>query len=499
MEQLPPHSIDAEMAILGCVMLDPITMDQCLEAFAGHSVFYENRSREIFAAFEALHRAGKPIDLLTVSEQLKSVGKLEDVGGIAHLSTLTEATPGIASLGYYIEIVVEKASLREIIKTCQSVVGRAMAPDANGTEVITSASSEIIRLGDGQVKHQTRTIQDSLVKIMDRLDNMRRGVKQMLGPSCGFNFLDNILCGLQPEQYIVQAGRPGGGKTMLAMQMVEHWVLNHKIPVGVFSLEMSQDALIERMAFSLARAQYQKYRNGFLVMNDVPKLGKAFTQLSEAGRKGLLHIDDETGLSIEQLSLRMRRMHRQHGCQLFVIDYIQLLRGHSKKRYSSDNRNAELTDVSMELLRLKKELKVPIIVLCQMNRNIEAHDQRNRKPVLADLKDCGQIEQDADVVMFIYDVNMKKQIEDPNPDPDDEQLKWLKSDTIISEVPPEWRCLVENGKVEAWHSHMKRQNVLVAKQRNGPSDKSAAMVRVNEWCRYIDAYRAVKVKPEDAL
>lgn len=484
LDKLPPHSVEAEQGLLGCILQAPQIIEECVAEFAVANPFYETRHALIWTAMESLHRDNKPIDLITLPEMLKSMGAFEKVGELPYLASLNTTTAAPSNLAYYSEIVRQKAMLRSIIRISHDKVSQAFEPEASPEAIVAAGFAEFDRLGATQQKKEKRSIWDSCVKIMDRMDAMKNGRKQMLGPSCGFNYLDNILCGLQPEQYIVVAGRPGGGKTMFAMQIAEYWALELKIPVGIFSLEMSQDELVARMAFSKARAQLQKYRNGFLIMDDVPKLTSSFLALGDAGKKGLIHIDDQTGLSIEQLSMRIRRMYRE-GCRLFIIDYIQLLRGFTKKKYSGDNRNAELTDVSMEILRLKKELKVPIIVLAQMNRNIESYDQRNRQPVLADLKDCGQIEQDADVVMFLYDANMRKVTEDPNPDPNDPALDFLRSEAITTAVPAAWRMI---GGLDPWHKHLKRQNILVAKQRNGPSAVSGRLVRVNAWMRYIDAH-----------
>ena len=482
--RLPPHSGEAEQGVLGCILAAPALIDECVAQFAAANPFYDTRNATVWTAMESLHRDKKPIDLITLPEMLKSMEAYEKIGGMQYLGELASATAAATNLNYYAEIVRQKALLRNIIRLGTQTVAQAFEPDASPEAIVSTGFAEFNAMGSAGTRSDKPTIWDSCQKIMDRMDAMRNGRKQMLGPSCGFNYLDNILCGLQPEQYIVVAGRPGGGKTMFAMQIAEFWATTLKIPVGIFSLEMSQDELIARMAFSMARAQLQKYRNGFLIMDDVPRLTTAFLKLHEAEKQKMLHIDDQTGLTIEQLSMRIRKMHRD-GCRLFIIDYIQLLRGYTKKKYSGDNRNAELTDVSIELLRLKKELKVPIIVLAQMNRNIEANDQRNRQPVLADLKDCGQIEQDADVVMFIYDANMRKQIEDPNPDPNDKALAFLNSAALVNLVPSEWRKI--SGE-DPWHKHLKRQNILVAKQRNGPSAVSGQLVRVNAWMRYIDAF-----------
>lgn len=483
-DRLPPHSVEAEQGVLGCILSAPALIDECVAQFAAANPFYDTRNATVWTAMESLHRDEKPIDLITLPEMLKSMEAYEKIGGMQYLGELSAATAAATNLNYYAEIVRQKALLRNIIRLGTQTVAQAFDPDASPEAIVSTGFAEFNAMGSAGARSDKPTIWDSCQKIMDRMDAMRNGRKQMLGPSCGFNYLDNILCGLQPEQYIVVAGRPGGGKTMFAMQIAEFWATTLKIPVGIFSLEMSQDELIARMAFSMARAQLQKYRNGFLIMDDVPRLTTAFLKLRDAENRKMLHIDDQTGLTIEQLSMRIRKMHRD-GCRLFIIDYIQLLRGYTKKKYSGDNRNAELTDVSIELLRLKKELKVPIIVLAQMNRNIEANDQRNRQPVLADLKDCGQIEQDADVVMFLYDANMRKQIEDPNPDPNDKALAFLNSAALVNVVPSEWRKIVGE---DPWHKHLKRQNILVAKQRNGPSAVSGQLVRVNAWMRYIDAF-----------
>lgn len=478
---LPPHSIEAEQGVLGCCFLEPNTsLGRCLEKLPGREqAFYDARHQALFLSLLGMFEARLPIDLISVQQRLKDQQQLEAVGGLAYLSGLMDTVPSAANLDYYLDIVREKHTLRRLLQACLGVVARVRESQDDVATIVSTAQREILAVVEGEVASDIKLLGDEFAGIYERLDGFRRGVKQMIGFETGFNYLDNMLCGLKPAEYIVVAGRPGGGKTMIAMQIAEHVSVDLGLPVGVFSLEMTREALATRQLFSRVGADQQKYRNGFLVLDDIPKLAEGMKEMRHAP----FWVSEVSGLTPEELSVKARRMVHEQGVRLIIIDYLQLMNGRRGKRY--DGRAQELADVSKEINRLKKELRVPFLVLAQMNREIEK--DANRKPQLSDLKDTGQLEQDADVVLFLYDVNLKKAMDNPASEAGKAQLAWLGAPGV-QKLPAQFR------DPEEWPSYLRRMNLLVAKQRNGPTG-DVALVQVKPWVRFIDAYTPAREGP----
>jgi replicative DNA helicase len=317
----------------------------------------------------------------------------------------------------------------------------------------------------------------------------------MLGLPTGFNYLDNMLCGLKGGEYLVIAARPGQGKTSIILQMAEHISLKHEKPVAVFSMEMTGESLAERVWFSFSGANFQHYRNGFMENRDIPRLLSAALKL----RKAPIYIDDSCAMNIQRLSLVARKLKRKYGIGAIFVDYLQLMPATPGRE--NDMRARELADISMGLKRLSKELNLPVVVLAQMNRNIEQEDNKNRKPVLSDLKDCGQIEQDADVVGFLYPANLKKaqmEWEDKGQRPAEFgflgqfELPEVEVEAMRKEkLVPDWTPM-------NWKKHLRRINLLIAKQRNGPTG-DCALVYESARMRFLDAHRpAHEEEPEAA-
>lgn len=479
--ELPPHSLEAEQGVLSCCLMEPsASLSRCLELLPGRAAsFYDGRHQVLFEELLRMYEARIPIELLSVNQQLRDRQQLEAVGGIPYLSELMGAAPSAANLEYYVTTIREKHTIRRLLQTCQGIMSRVRESEEDVAAIVSQAQREVLAVVEGEVSDNCRILGDEFHKIHDRLDEFRRGVKVMQGVPTGFNYLDNMLCGLKPAEYIVIAGRPGGGKTMIAMQIAEHVAVDQQLPVGVFSLEMTREALATRQLFSRAGADQQKYRNGFLVMEDLPKLIKGMEDM----RHAKFWVHEISGLTPEELAVKARRLVHDHGVRLIVIDYLQLMNGRRGKRY--DGRAQELADVSQEINKLKKELRVPFVVLAQMNREIEK--DANRRPQLSDLKDTGQVEQDADVVMFLYDVNLKKAIENPDTPMAQEQLKWLHAEGVMR-LPASYR------EPQKWTKYLTRKNLLVAKQRNGPTG-DVALVQVKPWVRFIDVHTAERHGP----
>ena len=394
-DRLPPHSPEAEQGVLGCVLLSPNEgMGVCIEKFkSGADVFYDLRHQTIFNMLAEMYDAREAIDVITVQQRLKDKQLLEQVGGIAYLSTLPDTVPSAANLSYYLDIVQEKFLLRKMIRVCTEVVGRVYEHEGEVDALMDEVERDILRISESRVQGHTSNIKDLVKKAINTIEDYHQRQGLLTGIGTGFMDLDKMTSGLHGGEMIVIAARPSMGKTSLAMNIAEHVALDEKLPVGVFSLEMTAESLVLRMLCSRSRVNMRNVRDGFLAERDFPKLTGAAGKLANAP----LFIDDSSGLSILQLRAKARRMHQQYGIKLFVIDYLQLL--HSTAR-RAENRQQEIADISSGVKSLAKELNVPVIVLSQLNRELEK--DKDRKPRMSDLRESGSIEQDADVVGLLY-------------------------------------------------------------------------------------------------
>ena len=451
-DRLPPHSPEAEQGVLGCVLLSPNEcMGQSIEKLkTGAEVFYDLRHQTIFAALAEMYDAREAIDVITLQQRLKNKQLLEEVGGITYLASLPDAVPSSANLSYYLDIVQEKYLLRKMIHTCTDVVSRVYEFEGEVDALMDEVERDILRISESRVQSQTSTIKDLVKKAINTIEDFHQRQGMLTGVGTGFTDLDKMTSGFHAGEMIVIAARPSMGKTSLAMNIAEHVSLDLRLPVGVFSLEMTSESLVLRMLCSRSRVNLRNVRDGFLAERDFPKLTGAAGKLANAP----LFIDDTSGLSILQLRAKARRMHQQYDIKLFVIDYLQLL--HSTAR-RAENRQQEIADISNGIKSLAKELDVPVIVLSQLNRELER--EKNRKPRLSDLRESGAIEQDADVVGLLYK---------PSSDEDE------------SGVPPP-----EEDAVPV--------NLLIAKQRNGPTGD----VNLTFLKSYTRFESAAKVSDED--
>src|SRR5450756_398587 len=400
LDRLPPHDLQMEMGVLGCIMLSPNEcMGICIEKLKddGKEAFYDLRHQEIYQTLATMYNARQPVDLITVQQNLKERDMLTQVGGIPHLSQIQDGVPSAANLSWYLDKLREKFLMRRLIETCTGIVGRAYDFDGEVDQLLDETEREMHKINESRVSAESRdmgTLVNSGLGMIEHFFN-RQG--EISGLPTGFADLDNMTDGFHGGEMIVFAGRPAMGKTSLAMGCAEHVILESKVPVGVFSLEMSAESLVLRMMCSVARVNLRRIRDGFMNESDFPKLMSAAGRLSKAP----LHIVDQGGLTILQLRARARRMAQQHGIKLFVIDYLQLL--HSKSRQSQENRQQEIAEISSGIKALAKELNVPVIVLAQLNREIKK--DKNRKPRMSDLRESGSIEQDADLVGMLYKPN----------------------------------------------------------------------------------------------
>jgi replicative DNA helicase len=408
-DRLPPHSHEAEQGVLGCILLSPREcLGLCVEKLGEGSreVFYDLRHQTIFDMLVDMYDKQDAIDVITLQQRLKDKQLLEQIGGIAYLSSLPDVVPSAANVGYYFDIVREKFVLRKMIHACSDVVGRVYDHEGDVEELLDQVERDILKIAESRVVGEDKTIKTLVNKAITTVEDFHARQGMLTGVGTGFPDLDKMTSGLHPGEMVVVAARPSMGKTSLAMNIAEHVSIDLKLPVGVFSLEMTAESLVLRMLCSRSRVNLRNVRDGFLAERDFPKLTSAAGKLANAP----LFIDDTSGLSILQLRAKARRMFQQYGIKLFVIDYLQLL--HSTAR-RADNRQQEIADISNGIKALAKELGVPVIVLSQLNRDLEKRGPGER-PRLSDLRESGSIEQDADLVGLLYRDTKGKEDEEPS-------------------------------------------------------------------------------------
>jgi replicative DNA helicase len=395
-DRLPPHSIEAEQGVLGCVLLSPNDcMGECIEKLKpGHLVFYDLRHQTLFQTLTEMFDQKEAIDLITLQQRLKNNQQIEAVGGLAYLSGLPDAVPSAANLQYYLDIILEKYLLRKMVSTCTEVVGRVYDYEGEVDALLDEVERDILRISEARVTGTSLTIKELVNRAITKIEEYHQNQGLLTGLSTGFVDFDKMTTGLHEGEMIVVAARPSMGKTSLAMNIAEHVALEMKVPVGVFSLEMTAEQLVLRMLCSASRVNLRNVRDGFLAERDFPRLTGAAGKLAGAP----LFVDDSSALSILQLRAKARRMWQQFGIKLFVVDYLQLLHSTSRR---AENRQQEIAEISGGIKALAKELKVPVLVLSQLNRELEKRGPGER-PRLSDLRESGAIEQDADLVGLLY-------------------------------------------------------------------------------------------------
>ena len=392
--RVPPHSVDAEQSVLGGVLIDNGAWDRIADVVtAAH--FYRNDHRAVFEAVSSLCDEGRPCDAVTVAERLDRDGRLELSGGLAYLAELTQNTPNAANIVAYAEIVRERAVLRDLIRTSTEIAESAFRPQGRAAhELLDEAERRIFEIAErgGSGRRESVAIRDVLSSVMERIDELSRLESAITGVSTGFKDLDRDTAGLQRGDLIIIAGRPSMGKTAFAMNIVEEAAIRAELPVVVFSMEMPAEQLTMRMLSSLGRIDQQKVRTGRLDHDDWPRLTSPLAMLNNTD----IFIVDDPALTPIELRARCRRLKREHGLGLVVIDYLQLMHVPGTR----ENRATEISEISRSLKALAKELMVPVVACSQLNRRLE--DRQNKRPVMSDLRESGAIEQDADLILFIY-------------------------------------------------------------------------------------------------
>lgn len=394
--RIPPHSIEAESSVLGGLLLDNGAWDRVGDLLVD-SDFYRYEHRLIYGAVGALINASKPADVITVFESLQNQGKAEECGGLAYLNSLAQYVPSASNIRRYAEIVRERSILRKLVTASDEIATNAFNPQGRAVDrILDEAEQKIFNIGEegSRMKQGFQSMESLVVKLLDRVQEMADNPNDITGVPTGFYDLDRMTSGLQAGDLVVLAARPSMGKTAFAINIAEHVALHEGLPVAVFSMEMGASQLAVRIVGSIGRIDQGHLRTGKLSDDEWPRLTEAIERLGSVS----LHIDETPGLTTSELRANARRLARQCGkLGLIVVDYLQLMSGSST---TGDNRATELGEISRGLKMLAKELQCPVIALSQLNRSVET--RTDKRPMMSDLRESGAIEQDADIIMFIY-------------------------------------------------------------------------------------------------
>ena len=422
--RVPPHSVEAEQAVIGGLLLDNRAWEQIADRIAEND-FYRTDHRIIFSAIRNLEEKSQPFDAVTLSEWMQAHGQLEDAGGLAYLGRLAKETPTAANIVAYADIVRERSVLRQLIAVGTDIASSGFKTEGRSSrELLEEAEKQVYQIAEQDMRGRGgfQDIKDLLTKTVETIDYLFQSEGNITGVPTGFDKFDEATTGLHGGELVIVAGRPSMGKTTFAMNIAENAAIGSKTPVAVFSMEMPGEQLAMRMISSLGRIDQHHIRTGQLTDEDWPRITSAVHMLSEAN----LFIDDTPAMSPNEVRARARRTKRKHGLGLVVIDYLQLMQVHG----GSENRATEISEISRGLKALAKELNVPVIALSQLNRSLE--QRPDKRPIMSDLRESGAIEQDADLIVFIY------------------------RDEVYNDDSP------DKGMAE----------IIIAKQRNGPIGKS---------------------------
>ena len=392
--KIPPQNIEAEKALLGSIMIRGEVMHDIVD-IVGEASFYSNQHKSIWGTLFELHSKGTPIDLLSVSARLKEKGVLDQTGNMSYLTEIINAVPSSTNAEHYAEIVQKKHIMRELLRAAEQITGLGYDEEADLHDVLEKAEKALYSVTNKTGSHKFVALKDTLSEAWERLDHLHKTKDELRGVPTGFVELDNKLAGMQKSDLIILAARPSMGKTSLALDIARKAAVHHKVPVAIFSLEMSSQQLVDRMLSAESQVDSWKIRTGhnLSVQEDFKAIGDAIGRLSDAP----IYIDDQAGNNILKMRAVARRLKNEKGLGLIVVDYLQLMVPTQTR--GSDNLVQQVTEISRSLKNLARELEVPVLALSQLSRAVE---QRGGKPRLSDLRDSGSIEQDADVVMFIH-------------------------------------------------------------------------------------------------
>lgn len=394
--KLPPQNLEAEQSVLGSLLIDKDAVVKVAESLL-FSHFYRDAHAEIYNAVLSLYEKREPADIVTVTDELKLRGTYEMAGGAGYLTTLVNYVPTSAHIEHYARIVKDKATRRQMISAATSITEMSFQETEDVKDLMDLAEQQLFGISQEHFKQNFLPIKDALAESFERLDELQKRAGGLRGIATGFAELDKKLSGLQDSNLIILAARPSVGKSTLAINIAQHVAMVEKIPVGVFSLEMSKEQLVDLVLSSAANVDAWRLTTGNLEENDFAKLAEAMGELAEAP----LYIDDTPGASIVEMRTKARRLQAEKGLKLLVVDYLQLIHGRNL-----ENRVQEVSEISQALKNLARELKIPVLALSQLSRNIES--RQGKIPQLSDLRESGAIEQDADVVMFLYREDAEK-------------------------------------------------------------------------------------------
>lgn len=434
---VPPQNLEAEMAVLGSMMLDEKAMSTVIELLDQNS-FYNDSHRKIFEAICNLYNANKAVDLVTVNDELKRLGVGDSIGGVSFLTELVNSVPSAANVIHYARLVREKNILRSLINNATCIASLAYEYEGDVDEALDRAETLIFNIRDSKRRSNIVALKDVIQTNIENIDQVYQKKAQVSGVPSGFVDLDNKTAGLHTSDLIIVAGRPSMGKSAFAVGLAEYVGVIEKTPLAFFSVEMSKEQLVQRMLCAHARVDAHKVRTGYLTPSDWPKLTAAAGKLSEAP----IFIDDTPAISVMELRAKARRLKAHHNIQLIILDYLQLMRG--KER--SENRQQEISEISRSLKALARELNVPLVAVSQLSRAVESRS--DHRPQLSDLRESGAIEQDADLVLLLL------RGEYYNPTPDNEGIT----------------------------------EVIIAKQRNGPVG-TVKFAFIKEYARFENLTR----------
>ena len=390
-DRIPPQNLEAEVSVLGAALQDPAALLKAMEILRPGD-FYKEAHRKIFRASLDLFERNEPVDLVTAANELMRRKELEEVGGATYLASLVDAVPTAANVAHHARIVKDKAVLYALIQKATAVVSRAYADKDDVDEVLDWAEQQIFEISQDKVSRAFVPVKSVLKGTFQAIEKLYDRKSHVTGIPTGFKKFDELTAGLQPSELVVVAGRPSMGKTSFCLNIAEHAAIQERIPVAIFSLEMSKEQLVQRMLCAVAKVDSHKLRTGFLSDADWPRLTTGAGILSESP----IFIDDTPGNSLLEMRAKARRLKAEQGLGLVIIDYLQLVQGRGR----AENRQQEISEISRSLKAMAKELNVPVVALSQLSRAVEARQEP--RPQLSDLRESGAIEQDADVVTFLY-------------------------------------------------------------------------------------------------
>lgn len=437
-DRIPPHNLEAEQAVLGAIFLEPSVIVTATEILSPED-FYRVSHQRIFEAMVRLTDRGEPIDLVTVTNELDERDLLNEVGGVSYLTDLASSVPTAANLEYYAKIVEEKAILRRVIQAATHIVTKTFDESDDVTEVLDFAEKTIFEVSQNKAIGTFKNIKDVLIDVYDNIEQLHHHKGDVTGIPTGFKDLDRITSGFQKNDLIIIAARPSVGKTAFALNIAQNVAIHARENVAIFSLEMGAEQLVMRMLCAEGNIDAQRLRTGKLEEEDWSKLTMAMGSLSDAG----IYIDDTPGIKVSEIRSKCRRLKQEHGLGMVLIDYLQLIQGSGN---SKENRQQEVSEISRSLKALARELEVPVIALSQLSRSVE--QRQDKRPMMSDIRESGSIEQDADIVGFLYR--------------DDYYDKESEKENIIE--------------------------IIIAKQRNGPVG-TVELAFVKEYNKFVDLDR----------